>query len=346
MVLRTTTNQFRHKRSRKLPLPYWEESTGLKLNTFLQPFERTSTRAVRRSSVATFCKRFCLLIALFFSSASCAASGPAQSDRSRVECDSLSSTILDHPIPYCILLPPGYDAETSRHFPILYFLHGLGDDEEMFLHSGGWNLVEDLWEKGQLKPFLIATPQAGASFYINSRDSKNRYEDFLLQEFFPFIERRYRVHPGRAYRAISGVSMGGYGALHLAFRHPQFFSAVSAHSPALIEKLPVYLAGVSSPSPRAHILGGVFGAPPDPRFWERNSPLALARTARLAGLKIYFDCGDRDDFGFDAGALALDKILTARCIPHEFHLYAGRHDWSYFAVHLPASLQFHSHLCP
>src|SRR5208282_4228511 len=163
---------------------------------------------------------------------------------------------------------------------------------------------------------------------------------------FPLIEKRYRVAPGRANRAISGISMGGYGALHLAFRHPQLFSSVSAHSAALIEKLPAFLGG-SSPQPnRSRIFGGTFGNPPDPTFWEQNSPLTLARVAPLTGLKIYFDCGDQDDFGFEAGATALDKILTARRIPHEFHIYPGHHDSTYFAEHLPASLHFASKYFP
>jgi len=212
----------------------------------------------------------------------------------------------------------------------------------MFVHSGGWNLVEDLWERKQLGEFLIATPAAGASFYINSHDGKVRYEDFLVQEFLPGIEKKFRVKPGRANRAVSGVSMGGYGALHLAFRHPELFSAVSAHSAALIEKLPTFLGGSAPNSPRARVLGSTFGIPSDPAFWDRNSPIAIAKTTSLAGLKMYFDCGDQDDFGFESGAAALDRVLTSRRIPHEFHLYSGRHDWQYFATHLPASLQFHS----
>jgi S-formylglutathione hydrolase FrmB len=68
------------------------------------------------------------------------------------------------------------------------------------------------------------------------------YEDFLLQEFFPFIEKRYRIAPGRSHRAIDGISMGGYGALHLAFRHPQLSVSAAAHSAALIEKLPEFVA--------------------------------------------------------------------------------------------------------
>jgi S-formylglutathione hydrolase FrmB len=259
----------------------------------------------------------------------------------RVECNSVPSKILARGVPYCVVLPPSFDADKTRHFPILYFLHGLGDNEQFFIHSGAWNLVEDMREKGQLGDFLIATPEGGSNFYINARDGKNRYEDFLVLEFFPSIEKRYRVAPGRANRAISGISMGGYGALHLAFRHPQLFSSVSAHSAALINKLPTFLAGAAPDSRRARVLGGVFGNPPDPSFWDQNSPVATARNANLAGVKIYFDCGDEDDFGFDSGAKALDKVLAERHIPHEFHIYPGRHDARYFAEHLPASLAFH-----
>ena len=259
----------------------------------------------------------------------------------RVECNSVPSKILAHPVPYCIILPPSFDANKSRRFPILYFLHGLGDNEQSFIHTGAWNLTEDLREQGQITEFLIATPHADASFYINSKDGKTRYEDFLLLEFFPFIENRYRAAPARTHRAIAGISMGGYGALHFAFRHPQLFSSVGAHSAALIEKLPVFL-GPTPNSPRSRVLGEVFGAPPDEAFWQRNSPLTFARTADLKGLKIYFDCGDQDDYGFDSGAAALDKILNARHIPHEYHSYPGRHDPAYFADHLPASLMFAS----
>jgi S-formylglutathione hydrolase FrmB len=264
----------------------------------------------------------------------------------RVECNSIPSKILARRVPYCVVLPPAFDADQSRRFPILYFLHGLGDNEQSFVHTGAWNLLEDMREKGEMKDFLIATPEAGSTFYINSKDRRERYEDFLLQEFFPSIEKRYRVAPGRRNRAISGISMGGYGALHLAFRHPGMFSSVSAHSAALIDKLPNFLGARSPQSSRSRVLGGVFGDPPDPSFWEENSPITLAGKANLAGLQIYFDCSDQDDFGFESGATSLDKVLTSRRIPHEFHIYPGRHDAVYFAEHLPASLSFHSRLFP
>lgn len=310
----------------------FSQRSDLRSFPFMKPqsFAKRAALAARHPALAT-------LLLLLTASVATAATG-------RVECNSQQSKILARAVPYCVLLPPGYDVDKSRNFPILYFFHGLGDDEQMFIHTGGFNLVEDLWERKQLGEFLITTPAAGATFYINSHDGKVRYEDFLVQEFLPGIEKKFRVKPGRANRAVSGVSMGGYGALHLAFRHPELFSAVSAHSAALIEKLPAFLGGVAQNSPRARVFGGTFGSPPDAAFWDRNSPIAEAKAAPLANLRIYFDCGNEDDFGFETGAASLDRVLSSRKIPHEYHLYPGRHDWQYFATHLPESLQFHSKL--
>ena len=268
---------------------------------------------------------------------------PAAQATGRAECVSLPSKILERAVPYCVLLPPSYDAEKTRRYPILYLLHGLGDNEEFLVHSGGMNLVEDLWEQHQLGEMLIVTPAGGVSFYINSHDGKRRYEDFFLQEFMPGVEKRYRAEAGRGSRGIAGISMGGYGALHIAFQHPQLFAAVGAHSAALIEKLPNITTENSRQMSQLRVLGPAFGSPFDSAFWNQNEPVTIARAANLAGLKIYFDCGSEDDYGFELGAETLDKLLSSRHIAHEFHLYPGGHDWIYFAAHLPALLEFEFH---
>jgi S-formylglutathione hydrolase FrmB len=283
------------------------------------------------------------LAALLLASTGFALPAPPSLAAGRAECVSQPSKILARAVPYCVLLPPSYDVEKTRRYPILYLLHGLGDNDQFLIHSGGMNLIEDLWEQHSLGELLIVTPAAGASFYINSRDGKRRYEDFFLQEFIPAVEKRYRTRPGRGSRGIAGISMGGYGALHIAFRHPQLFAAASAHSAALVEQWPKTSALNSQQARQLRVLGDAFGAPFDPAFWKQNDPVSIAGTANLAGLKIYFDCGSEDDYGFDVGAAALDKLLTSRRIPHEFHLYPGGHDWTYFAEHLPALLEFEFH---
>ena len=132
--------------------------------------------------------------------------------------------------------------------------------------------------------------------------------------------------------------MGGYGALRFAFKYPQMFVSVAAHMPALLEELPHGSSGTGL----GMLLGNAFGSPLNERFWKENTPFVFARTANLQGLKIYFDCGDHDMYGFDAGTRQLDKLLTARHVAHEAHIYPGGHDWQFVAQHLDASMSFQS----
>ncbi len=257
----------------------------------------------------------------------------------RVECAALRSRIMGRPMRYCALLPPSYDADKTRTYPVLYWLHGLGGNAESFVDSGGWTLVEELRNRRQIGDFVIITPDGDATFFINSRDGSRPWENFFVREFVPAMQRHYRLRASRAERGISGISMGGYGALHLAFAHPELFGSVSSHFGALIDRAsPEILTGGG-----LRVMNLAFGDPFDVSYWNRNNPLRIAEHANLAGLKIYFDCGTEDDFGFDAGARVLDRILSARHVPHEFHLYPGRHGWQFAAEHLPASLEFHSH---
>ncbi len=261
----------------------------------------------------------------------------------RVECRAMASKILARDVRYCVLLPASYDAAPTRRYPILYFLHGLGGDEQTLINLGVWNLLEDLRERGQLGEFLIAAPDGDATFFINSEDGRQQYEDFFIHEFMPVVERHYRVLADRVHRGLNGMSMGGYGALHSAFEYPRLFGSVSVHSPALVERLPMVDTILGGRFASSTVFGRVFGRPLNRAFWNRNNPLTLASSAQgLKSMKIYFDCGTQDDFGFDAGAKKLDEILKSRGIPHEFHLYPGRHDWVFFAAHLPQSLEFES----
>jgi S-formylglutathione hydrolase FrmB len=259
----------------------------------------------------------------------------------RAECGDLPSAVLHHKVRYCALLPPGYDPQRKSPYPVLYYLHGLGDDERALVDSGAWNLVDDLRQSGKLGDLVVATPDGGRSFYINARDGREAYEDFFLREFLPGMERKYHAGGARRLRAIAGVSMGGYGALRFAFQHPEMFAAVGAQMPALYDRLPPALTSVVG---HGRTLQGVeaFGMPPDEKFWQQESPLTLAKEAgaRLRSLKIYFDCGDQDDFGFDAGTRQMDRILTESDVPHESHIYPGGHDAAYVAGHFAALLQF------
>jgi S-formylglutathione hydrolase FrmB len=237
---------------------------------------------------------------------------------------------------YCAMLPPSYDSQIAKKFPVLYFLHGLGGDQSFLVSSGGWQIIEDMWEQKKMGEFVIITPEADTSFYINSKDGRVHYEDFFIREFIPQMEKKFRLNGTRSGRAIGGVSMGGYGALRFAFKYPRMFVSVAAHMPALLERLP---GGAGNAGFNA-FFGSAFGRPVDEAFWKANTPFIYARSNNLAGLKIYADCGSNDNYGFDAGTRQLDKLLTARHVPHTIAIYPGQHDWQFVAQHLPASLQF------
>jgi len=183
--------------------------------------------------------RFCRLFFLFLPIIFLPLTAKAQS---RTDCNVVNSHILHRPIHYCAQLPPDYDAtnQKARRYSVLYFLHGLGQNEQTLLSNGGWSLIEDLRRQHKIGDFLIVAPEGGRSFYINSADNSFRYSDFFLRELMPHIESRYRIRPGRQGRAITGVSMGGYGALRFAFAHPELFSAVTAQSAALITQTPQF----------------------------------------------------------------------------------------------------------
>jgi S-formylglutathione hydrolase FrmB len=269
--------------------------------------------------------------------------------QSRIDCGAMHSKILKHPVRYCVYLPESYDASATKkpaqHYPVLYFLHGLGGNEQTLFDSGGWTLLDDLRRKRQIGEFLIVAPDGGRSFYINSADGLVRYSDFFLQEFLPYIEGKYRVATGRPNRAISGVSMGGYGALRLAFSHPELFNSVSAQSAALITESPKEIdASIRSGEPLAKVLADVFGNPIDVAHWRENNPFVLARenAAGLRRLAIYFNCGQEDNYGFEKGAAALHAELQKEHVKHEYRAYPGDHSAEYFLSHFDEVIEFHS----
>ncbi len=145
----------------------------------------------------------------------------------RIDCSSFRSTVLHRGVRYCVMLPPGYEKETGKKYPELYFLHGLGENEQTLLRSGGWGLIEDLRQQHKIGDFLMVAPEGWDSFFINSADGRDRYSDFFLSEFLPYIETHYRTIRDRRARAVTGLSMGGYGALRFAFAHPELFGSVS-----------------------------------------------------------------------------------------------------------------------
>ena len=265
----------------------------------------------------------------------------------RIDCGALPSRVLGRPVRYCVLLPPSYESDRNKKFPVLYFLHGLGENEQVLVRTGGWGLIEDLRQKHQIGEFLIAAPEGRESFFINSADGRDRYSDFFLNEFIPYVENHFRSLRDRKSRGVTGLSMGGYGALRFAFSRPELFRSVSAQSPALITETPAEIdLALKNASRMTDVLGSVFGNPIEVPHWQANNPFDLARKNRtqIQGQAIYFNCGQEDEYGFTDGANQLDTQLTSEGIKHAFHLYPGGHDAEYFLSHLAETMEFHSRI--
>ena len=267
---------------------------------------------------------------------------PLARAQGRAECSVVKSQVLGGPVRYCAYLPASFDQDKTRRYPVLYFLHGLGDNEQSLLNFGGWDVVSELRMQGKVGDFVILAPSGGRTFYINSVTGKVRYEDFLLKEFMPQMEKKYRATGTRATRGVTGISMGGYGALRLAFKYPDQFAAVSAQMPALISELPSDISS-GAPGSVGALLGDVFGSPLNREFFTHNTPSYFVRTdsaASLKRMKIYFNVGNNDDYGFEQGAQQLDQLLKARDIPHEFHIYPGGHNAQFVVRYFPDVIQF------
>ena len=267
---------------------------------------------------------------------------PAVHAEGRAECSVVKSTILARPVRYCAFLPASFDQDKTRQYPVLYYLHGLGDNEQSLLNMGGWDLIEDLRRQGKIGDFVVLAPDGGHTFFLNSADGKVRYEDFLTKEFMPQMEKKYRVDGARATRGITGVSMGGFGALHLAFKYPQQFAAVSAQMPALIAEIPPNFTEGGPGSPGS-MMGDVFGSPFNRAYFERNNVFYYAKNdpaSELKRMKIYFDVGNNDDYGFEQGGQKLHQLLDSRGVANEFHMYPGRHDPQFVMRHFGEVMQF------
>jgi S-formylglutathione hydrolase FrmB len=260
----------------------------------------------------------------------------------RAECATIKSAILGRSVRYCAYLPASFNSDKARRYPVLYYLHGLGDNEQSLLNMGGWDLIEELQRTGKTGEFVVLAPSGGHTFFLNSADGKIRYEDFFLKEFIPQMEKKYRGDGAASKRGVTGVSMGGFGALRLAFKYPQQFAAVSAQMPALLAEIPANFAAGGRGSP-ASMMGDVFGNPINVAYFQRNNVFYFAKTtpaAQLKRLKIYFDVGNNDDYGFEQGGEKLHQLLDSRGVPNQFHIYPGRHDPQFVMRHFGEVMQF------
>lgn len=256
----------------------------------------------------------------------------------------VKSSTLGKDVEYSIYLPADYD-KSNRRYPVLYLLHGYTDDETGWSQFGEAQIIGDrLMQTGEAAPMIIVMPDGGVSWYINSYDGKTKYEDFFVKELIPHIDATYRTRTTKQYRAIAGLSMGGYGTLIMATKHPDLFAAAAPLSSGVFTDEEIMKAEERTWNV---VLGELYGKKDltgQDRLTEhyyKNSILKIIETGNADELKkvrYYIDCGDKDFL--IKGNMALHSVLIDKKIPHEFRVREGVHNWTYWRTALPEVLKF------
>jgi enterochelin esterase-like enzyme len=233
------------------------------------------------------------------------------------------SRALGREMPYYLYLPPDYD-DSGRGYPVLYLLHGASGDAAEWPVYGFIDILDRSIQANEIEPFIVVLPQGDFGYWVNHAEGGYRWGDYVTHDLVAQVDSTFRTLRRPWRRAIGGLSMGGYGALVQAFRNPEVFGTVGAHSPSLREDNSV-----------VEFLGQ--GA----EFAERD-PVSLARTApNLDQLQIWIDIGEEDPWY--PRALLLHSTLLERGIPHEWNVWPGDHDMDYWTAHIPDYLHYYSH---
>ena len=254
----------------------------------------------------------------------------------------INSKILKGDRKFAVYLPPDYDS-SNRSYPVLYLLHGLGDNQSAWIQFGEvLHTTDKAINSGIATSMIIIMPDAGTGQmgYTNAISGKWNYEDFFFEEFMPHVENLYRIRKNKRYRAISGLSMGGGGSFLYALRRPDLFSSAAPLSasigPQNIEQMDdhSYLAywGYS----KSNINKSDFE-----KFKKKNNSLYLIDQMDqkiLNSVRWYIDCGDEDHL-YKNNVLMHIK-MREKGVKHEFRVRDGDHNWDYWRSALPSVLEF------
>lgn len=230
---------------------------------------------------------------------------------------------LDRDMPYWVYLPPDYGI-TSRRYPVLYMLHGLGGHRDEWIVYGLINVADRAIRNGDILPLIIVLPQGDKGYWVNHVGNGPRWGEYLRRDLVRHIDLTYRTLRAPRARAIGGLSMGGFGALSIAFNHPDQFGVVGAHS-----------ASLRADDGSLAFLGS------GEEFAARDPIAAASRLPDLDRLRIWIDVSS-DDPWLDRADL-LHRILAGRQIAHTYQVWPGEHGYVYWEKHMLDYVRFYGH---
>ena len=259
------------------------------------------------------------------------------------ETKTVKSEILKMDRKYAIYLPPGYN-ESDQSYPVLYLLHGSGDDQTGWVQFGQvQHIADQTIAEGKAARMIIVMPDAntGTRGYFNVAQGNFNYEDFFFKELIPHIEKTYRVRSDRHYRAVSGLSMGGGGTIFYALHRPDMFAAAAPLSASTGN-----WGDVEQFKQRATTNNSLAGLPDQQiaDYFHRHSIESILDNASedamrsIKSIRWYISCGD-DDFLYE-GNSRMHIVFRQNEIPHEYRVKDGGHTWTYWRMELPIVMEF------
>ncbi|GAA2431656.1 alpha/beta hydrolase [Streptomyces macrosporus] len=272
---------------------------------------------------------------------------------------SMPSAVLGTDVLYSLYLPPGFTGDEHRDdgrtLPVLYLHHGSGDDNTAWLRKGDAQAVLDrAVARREIPPTVVVMPDARRdttrpaggqylTYHMNDADGSHRYADMFVEEFVPFVERRHRVGGTSGRRCVGGLSMGGFGALSYALRHPGMFAAAFSLSTGFRTDEQIVALDMDAYN---HRYGRAWGEDLEGearlndlyRHWNLLNAIDRTPADVLSRTAWFLDCGAYD--GLFEGNADLHLALTRKGVPHRFMSREGGHDWAYWTSGLPIALGF------
>lgn len=245
----------------------------------------------------------------------------------RVDTISVNTSLLERPMDALVVVPDAASADNATRFPTLYLLHG---------YSGNYTeWVRKAPELGMLADrygLIVVTPDGRDGWYWDSpRKAGMKLESFITKEFVPYIDAHYPTLAARNQRAITGLSMGGHGAMFLAARHPDIFGLAGSMSGGLDLR----------PFPKGWNLREHLGnIEENGKLWDSMTAASYVDALKAGHVCITFDCGT-DDFFAEVND-AFHRALLQAGVPHDYTSRPGRHTWEYWTNSLPYHILFFS----
>ena len=226
----------------------------------------------------------------------------------RVEEGSQRTDLLPLPLAYYVYLPPCYDDQPDRRYPVLYLIHGQNYNNDQWLRLGAAETADALIAAGEIPPLIMVLPRDRSW----DQPTENNFGVVLVEDLVPTIDKNYRTIPGRPWRAVGGLSRGAGWAVHLGLKYWEHFSGIGAHS------LPVFWTDTR------HI-----------REW-------LDEITEGQMPRIYLDIGDKDRQQIMESAVWFEKVLTDENIPHIWYLNPGYHEEAYWEAQLENYIRWYT----